>query len=536
MVVFAFGAVVKEELPIAWPKKYSFEKIRISVTGGLVENMKVWHTSNRSRIDYNNGAVKTFTVSFAFENEYGIKYEVHPVTNQQDTNEMVCNKRHGSSSNRIEAETGLPTLMKEYKYIGVDTLRGDNYSIYYCEEVDVTNDKYTLTVNHDEENNIWIPIRYEKIEYNIWLESVQNHEVWEFHNFQTDFDDDIIFDTSEYDCDKSSVMYTLDDEKVTKSLLLMDPENIKHVDHAFETFKRKHDRVYSDDDEHAMRKSIFLNNMRRVIATNRLNLGYKLSINKFADRTPDEMKRYTGLKKRSKNDFGTISFPYSDTQVKEIVETLPKNFDARVLGLVTPVRDQKECKSCWSFGATSAVEGALARSNGGRLLRLSNQALIDCAWSFGAEGCDGGSDTAAYNWITKYGIPTEEEYGIYNNRDGLCRIGNMTDVYKIRGFTDVTPLSVDALKVAVVNHGPLSVSMHCPENLILYSGGIFYDQTCDSNLNHEVTLVGYGERDGETYWIIKNSWGSHWGMDGYFHITTRDNNCGITTEATYPVF
>lgn len=75
--------------------------------------------------------------------------------------------------------------------------------------------------------------------------------------------------------------------------------------------------------------------------------------------------------------------------------------------------DQSVCGSCWSFGTVGAIEGALFLKTK-RLVRLSQQALIDCSWGFGNNGCDGGEDFRAYQWMLKHGgIPTEDEYGPY---------------------------------------------------------------------------------------------------------------------------
>ena len=79
----------------------------------------------------------------------------------------------------------------------------------------------------------------------------------------------------------------------------------------------------------------------------------------------------------------------------------------RLYGAVTPVKDQSVCGSCWSFGTVGTLEGALFL-NTGQLTRLSQQALVDCSWGFGNNGCDGGEDWRAYQWIMKHGgIPTE---------------------------------------------------------------------------------------------------------------------------------
>ncbi|KAL4714099.1 hypothetical protein ACJJTC_008453 [Scirpophaga incertulas] len=261
------------------------------------------------------------------------------------------------------------------------------------------------------------------------------------------------------------------------------------------------------------------------------------------------MFKSTGLIRRPEGVKGNIPFPYPANQLEEVAATLPAEYDTRLYGLVGTVKNQQECGSCWTFGTTVSMEGAVARANAGKFVTLSNQALVDCAWAifqsrYGAHGCDGGSDTAAYHWIMDNGMPTQADYGDYLNKDGYCHIKNMTKLYTIKGFVDVVPNSVEALKVAVVNHGPLTVSVNVnelfnttPTEFSMSKTGEYtiYIPSNPNALNHEVALVGYGEQDGETYWILKNSWGPEWGLDGYMHISSRNNVCGVATEPTYVV-
>lgn len=106
---------------------------------------------------------------------------------------------------------------------------------------------------------------------------------------------------------------------------------------------------------------------------------------------------------------------------------------------MTPVKDQSICGSCWSFGTIGAIEGAFFLRNGGNLVRLSQQALIDCSWGYGNNGCDGGEDFRAYQWMLKMGgVPTEEEYGGYLGQDGYCHVQNVTLQAPITGWVNVS--------------------------------------------------------------------------------------------------
>ncbi|XP_063620640.1 procathepsin L-like [Cydia splendana] len=404
-------------------------------------------------------------------------------------------------------------------------------------ENEVTNEELWAYYNHSAKS--WVPVRYETRTSDTRHGYLKDHQIVDYFNFSPEVNKKVFKLYKKYTCIKSGYD-DYDVKKVPNSNYLesMTGEEKNELDEAFAEYKQKFNKQYSHQAEHEMRKSIFREKWRLVKETNRKNLSYTLALNKMSDRTKKELKRYKGLRRNKPRSVGNIRFPYSHEEIKKISETLPSQYDLRLEGVVGPVLDQDSCGSCWTFGTTAAVEGALARSKGGMLISLSNQALLDCSWGMGNAGCDGGDDISAYKWIMKHGLPTVAEYGPYSKQDGYCNIENMTTTYKIRGWTDVTPLSEQALKIALINHGPLSVSIDAEDAFTHYDGGILYDTECKyskDDMNHEVTLVGYGEKDGEPYWIIRNSYGPYWGIDGYVHISTRNNNCGVMTEPTYVV-
>ncbi|KAG6459522.1 pro-cathepsin H [Manduca sexta] len=528
--VVTFGQNIwDDDFQLSWPQKYTVKATRISLTSGIVENYKAWKTNELLRVDYNNGAVKSI-VNF----RQRIKYEIHPEFTKNASNVVKCQAmKLDQQFRRLSIGTVLPDT-EDFEFVDFDPVNDKDTIQFYCQSSENGNDiRQTVWAEFENETEEWIPVRYQVKEYNEGLGFLSKHEIWDFFGFETDFDD-AVFKIDDYGCGNEYTEHTMDSESVTQHLLFVDPENDKHVDHVFNAFKNKYDRNYEHNYEHATRRSIFQDKMRLIRSTNRKNLGYTLAVNQFADRTPKEMERYQGLWRRPEGKTGNIAFPYNDSHIKDIETVLPDEYDLRLLGYVSWIKNQEDCASCWTYGTIAAVEGAIARHNGGKILSLSNQALIDCAWPYGAAGCKGGTDTAAYKWMMDYGLPTEEEYGSYLNKDGFCHIKNMTVRFFIKGFTDVPPHNVGALKVALVNHGPLSVSVHVTEAFSLYSSGVFYDANCNETmLNHEMALVGYGTRNGDTFWILKNSWGPTWGIDGYMLISTRNNSCGVTTEPTY---
>lgn len=130
----------------------------------------------------------------------------------------------------------------------------------------------------------------------------------------------------------------------------------------------------------------------------------------------------------------------------------------------------------------------------------------------------------------------------------------------ITGYVNVTN-SVDALRAAIAAKGPISVGIDAShKSLSFYSNGVYYEPACGQyllhlevqvsrfltcvmtlsgnkpdDLDHAVLAVGYGYQNGQEYWLIKNSWSTHWGNSGYVLMAQRDNNCGVTTAATYVV-
>lgn len=302
----------------------------------------------------------------------------------------------------------------------------------------------------------------------------------------------------------------------------------------WELWKKEHGRDYASDEEELHRHIIWESNKQYVDNHNQYakEFGFTLAMNDFADLENSEFRRmYNGLIPRDPN--------YNSTSVRRVnfnVKDLPSSVDWRSKGLVTPIKNQGQCGSCWSFSATGSLEGQHAKLTG-NLVSLSEQQLVDCSTSFGNHGCQGGLMDNAFRYLRTVKDDTEASYP-YKAENGKCKYNPATAVVGDTGYTDIPKKDEDALQEAVANVGPISVAMDASHlSFQMYHSGVynpwlFCSQT---KLDHGVLAVGYGATDdGENYWIVKNSWGRTWGMDGYFMMKRGSNRCGIATQASYP--
>ena len=222
-------------------------------------------------------------------------------------------------------------------------------------------------------------------------------------------------------------------------------------------------------------------------------------------------------------------------------DDLPASVDWRDKGVVSAVKNQGMCGSCWTFSSTGALEAHHAIQFGSwRTHELSEQQLLDCAGDFDNHGCDGGLPSHAFEYVhSAGGIATEFTYPYHANTTGACSTESikMIGAKTSRSF-NVTEGDEESIKRILATVGPVSIAFQVVDDFRFYHRGIYASELCHSgpqDVNHAVLVVGYGEEGDVPYWIIKNSWGPEWGEEGYFRMVRNKNMCGVATCASYPV-
>jgi len=313
---------------------------------------------------------------------------------------------------------------------------------------------------------------------------------------------------------------------------------LRSSDSEWESFKTNFAKTYATKLEEGLRRQIFNQRLTEISRHNEEAANGKHSftvgVNEFSDWSHEELKLRNGFRQELKtNDAQVETFEH----IKE--GDLPTAVDWRTKGVVTPVKNQGQCGSCWAFAAVASLEGqnALAKKT---LTSLSEQNLVDCSWSQGDMGCLGGLPDNGYKYvIANKGIDTEKSYPYAGWPGFICSYDAKNIGATLTKYVDLPTQDEGSLQKAVATVGPISIGMDASQaSFQSYKSGIYNDPACNAtNLDHGVTVVGYGtDTDGGDYWWVKNSWGTTWGLSGYFKLARNAKNaCGVATMASYPV-
>nr|XP_039273519.1 procathepsin L-like [Styela clava] len=310
---------------------------------------------------------------------------------------------------------------------------------------------------------------------------------------------------------------------------------VKSNYHLWQRWKHEFGKRY-DTDENNQRYTTWKKNLEFVEKHNeKFNSGettYKMSMNGLADLTQNEFK--TMLMEYS-SSFAQLR--NSSLFKSGFNNSVPDILDWRSEGYVTPVKNQGQIGSCYSFSAVEAVEGQYFKQTG-ILVSLSEQQIVDCD-----QGGDGGIPYKVYEYIQRVGgVQTEQDYP-YVAKVQKCKFDKSKAYAAVSSYDLIRPRrDEDSLQTAIAQVGPISVSsIKIYQSFQFYHSGVYYEPKCDGlgqpgDGYHAMLATGYGSENGNDYWMVKNSWGTGWGENGYIKmIRNKNNNCGIASQATYPI-
>lgn len=332
----------------------------------------------------------------------------------------------------------------------------------------------------------------------------------------------------------------------------------------WEAFKEKYGKSYDSEEREERSRRNFESRKADLERMNEINGETVFGITRHADREPGAFAYHRGRRPRSpEKDVrrGIVTMP--GAKKESVADVVDWRRDER--GVVTPVKNQGQCGSCWAFSATEQIESQMILA-GSPAVELSPQQLASCAFDPEAccDGCGGGDPAAAYEYLIggAAGLAPEAFWPYSQSLvpDGecespLCTAACDRDVSALRasyefvgpyavvsGYAFATPECVqgnctrqnlDAL-AARLEESPLSVCVNA-QAWDDYTGGVLSSDACGGSgaddIDHCVQLVGYNRP--ENYWILRNSWSSDWGEDGYIRLQFDANTCGVANEATF---
>jgi len=293
------------------------------------------------------------------------------------------------------------------------------------------------------------------------------------------------------------------------------------VDYSFSDFEAEFDKQYSSVQLRSERQNLFESELEEVKAHNAKyeagEVSWWASVNTFSDMTEGEFSTMKGRASKHGTNF-------AGTTVRLGNSANPTEKDWREEGVVSPIKNQGGCGSCWAFAATECMESHYMIASQEKVV-LAPQYYVNCVQNphscGGTGGCEGAVAELAFNLTAQVGIPLETDLP-YAGRDGTC--GSYPAAVTCDGYHQLSANNPSQLETALATKGPVAVSVAA--NWGRYAGGIFSGGCTSSSctIDHAVLAVGYSQ----DYWLIRNSWGGSWGEGGYIRLTRTHDDTTYT--------
>ena len=320
-------------------------------------------------------------------------------------------------------------------------------------------------------------------------------------------------------------------------------------------YKSIFNKTYSSTHQDIERRSQFFKNLNIITEHNFFsNTSYRLTVNKFSDQSFYDLKKNIVHGNRvflhwPKSADGPAACSgknlnqKTNTDFKKIINSvnnIPSSFDWRERNVITRVKDQGLCGSCWAFSVAGVIE-SIYNIKTNTIIELSEQFIIDCL-SYEPDGCDGGYLDYVYAILVENRVWPPNSVN-YPNTGGsnTCNITFLDEHSNNRlppkcvSFLQFDNENEDFIMKIIALFGPVSAAVEVSEDMMMYGGGVL--RSTNKNINHAIIIVGYGFDKilNLKYWIVKNSWGDDWGEGGYMRIARGENSYGISSNILLPI-
>lgn len=277
--------------------------------------------------------------------------------------------------------------------------------------------------------------------------------------------------------------------------------------------------------ELGFRLRIFREELLELSRDNEVNQ-WKSGLNQFSVLTEEEKSQYLGM------NISTVNLPsLSTTSQNYMLEDAPEVKDWRTVGLVTGVKNQGKCGSCWSYAAVAPMETAYAQVTN-KLKQFSEQELVDCTYPESYDSCRGGWVTPPWDYTIKHDRLATQAALPYVGVDRTCDVTTVHNgliAAKVSGYTFLG--EGEHKVISALSSSVLAAGFRVSTNFFRYSSGIIADDTCYTDFKgyHAVAIVGYTPKA----IIVKNSWGAQWGEKGYFNWARGHEGCKLYSYTSY---